>query len=159
MPDLKKRFIGHLQSNKVKKCVTIFDTIDSVDSIKLLKKISKEEKKKDMRVLLEINTSKEHQKKGFLSFEIEKILECFYVKNVKIDGLMTMAPFTSEKKIIRESFRELRRLKNTINDQIRDNKIKQLSMGMSNDYDIAVEEGSTMIRLGTALFGQRGSLK
>jgi uncharacterized pyridoxal phosphate-containing UPF0001 family protein len=112
-----------------------------------------------MRVLLEINTSKEQQKKGFFSFEIDKILECFYVKNVKIDGLMTMAPFTSEKKIIRESFRELRRLKNTINDQIRDNKIKQLSMGMSNDYDIAVEEGSTMIRLGTALFGQRGLLK
>tara|TARA_B100001093_G_C26577440_1_gene905682 strand:- start:111 stop:788 length:678 start_codon:yes stop_codon:yes gene_type:complete len=156
MPNLKKRFIGHLQSNKVKKCVSLFDTIDSVDSIKLLKRISKEKK---MSVLLEINTSKEVQKKGFSFDEIDNVLACFYIENVKIEGLMTMAPFTSDKKIIRKSFIKLRKLKNEINNQVRDKKINQLSMGMSNDYDIAIEEGSTMVRLGTSLFGKRGSLK
>ena len=161
MPKLNKRFIGHLQSNKVKKCINIFDTIDSVDSLKLLKKIAKEakSKEKEIPVLLEVNTSKEPQKKGFSSVELDSILSCFYVKNVKIEGLMTMAPFTDEKKVIRKAFIELRRLKEKINNQTNNNKVVELSMGMSNDYEIAVEEGSTMIRLGTSLFGQRGPLK
>jgi uncharacterized pyridoxal phosphate-containing UPF0001 family protein len=72
---------------------------------------------------------------------------------------MTMAPFTDEKKVIRKAFIELRRLKEKINNQTNNNKVVELSMGMSNDYEIAVEEGSTMIRLGTSLFGQRGPLK
>ena len=156
MPLLKKRFIGHLQTNKIKKCVNLFDTIDSVDSIRLLKKISKEKK---IPVLLEVNTSKEVQKKGFSPLEVEDILSCFYMDNVKIKGLMTMAPFTNDKKTIRESFIKLRKLKDIINDQMKDKKINELSMGMSNDYKIAIEEGSTMIRLGTSLFGQRGLLR
>lgn len=158
MPDLKKRFIGHLQSNKIKKCTNLFDTIDTVDNIKLLKKISKviEKKKRKTSVLLQINTSKDAQKKGFSPIDIENILACFEIEGVIIEGLMTMAPFTNNKKIIRESFKKLRVLKEEINAQLKNERISELSMGMSNDYKIAIEEGSTMIRLGTSLFGARG---
>ena len=160
MPDLKKRFIGHLQSNKIKKCTNLFDTIDTVDNIKLLKKISKviEKKKRKTSVLLQINTSKDAQKKGFSPIDIENILACFEIEGVIIEGLMTMAPFTNNKKVIRESFKKLRELKEEINTQLKNERISELSMGMSNDYKIAIEEGSTMIRLGTSLFGARGKL-
>lgn len=160
MPDLKKRFIGHLQSNKIKKCTNLFDTIDTVDNIKLLKKISKviEKKKRKTSVLLQINTSKDAQKKGFSPIDIENILACFEIEGVIIEGLMTMAPFTNNKKVIRESFKKLRVLKEEINAQLKNERISELSMGMSNDYKIAIEEGSTMIRLGTSLFGARGKL-
>ena len=160
MPDLKKRFIGHLQSNKIKKCTNLFDTIDTVDNIKLLKKISKviEEKKRKTSVLLQINTSKDAQKKGISPLDIENILACFEIEGVIIEGLMTMAPFTNNKKVIRESFKKLRVLKEEINAQLKNERISELSMGMSNDYKIAIEEGSTMIRLGTSLFGARGKL-
>lgn len=160
MPDLKKRFIGHLQSNKIKKCTNLFDTIDTVDNIKLLKKISKviKEKKRKTSVLLQINTSKDAQKKGFSPIDIENILACFEIEGVIIEGLMTMAPFTNNKKVIRESFKKLRVLKEEINAQLKNERISELSMGMSNDYKIAIEEGSTMIRLGTSLFGARGKL-
>jgi pyridoxal phosphate enzyme (YggS family) len=160
MPDLKKRFIGHLQSNKIKKCTNLFDTIDTVDNIKLLKKISKviEKKKRKTSVLLQINTSKDAQKKGFSPIDIENILACFEIEGVIIEGLMTMAPFTNNKKVIRESFKKLRELKEEINAQLKNERISELSMGMSNDYKIAIEEGSTMIRLGTSLFGARGKL-
>lgn len=158
MPNLKKRFIGHLQSNKIKKCTNLFDTIDTVDNIKLLKKISKviKEKKRKTSVLLQINTSKDAQKKGFSPIDIENILACFEIEGVIIEGLMTMAPFTNNKKVIRESFKKLRVLKEEINAQLKNERISELSMGMSNDYKIAIEEGSTMIRLGTSLFGARG---
>ena len=160
MPNLKKRFIGHLQSNKIKKCTNLFDTIDTVDNIKLLKKISKviKEKKRKTSVLLQINTSKDAQKKGFSPIDIENILACFEIEGVIIEGLMTMAPFTNNKKVIRESFKKLRVLKEEINAQLKNERISELSMGMSNDYKIAIEEGSTMIRLGTSLFGARGKL-
>ena len=158
MPELKKRFIGHLQSNKLKKCLNLFDTIDSVDSKPLLKKISNygQRTNKEISVLLEVNTSKEKQKYGFLPEEIDKILSCFEEPSVLITGLMTVAPFTSDEKKLRSSFKMLRDLKEKVNNELGKNKIHELSMGMSNDYKIAIEEGSTMLRLGTLLFGQRG---
>tara|TARA_B100000427_G_scaffold306259_1_gene292854 strand:+ start:710 stop:1177 length:468 start_codon:yes stop_codon:yes gene_type:complete len=154
---LKKRFIGHLQSNKVKKCVNIFDTIDSIHSLKLLKKISRECKssKKKMEVLLEVNTSGEKQKKGFMIEDINDMLLCFDIDNVEVVGLMTIAPFIKDKKTIRSCFSSLRNLKNKINKSIQPLSLKHLSMGMSNDYEIAIEEGSTQVRLGTVLFGKR----
>ena len=160
MPKLNKRFIGHLQSNKVKKCINIFDTIDSVDSTSLLKKISNHGQKSDKKipVLLEINTSKESQKYGFLPEEIDEILSCFEEPGVSITGLMTVAPFTLNEKKLRSSFKSLRVLKEKVNSALEGKEIQELSMGMSNDYKIAIEEGSTMIRLGTFLFGRRGSL-
>ena len=156
-PGLIKRFIGHLQRNKVKKCVRIFDTIDSVDSLKLMRKISTESKKinKKIQVLLEINTSEETQKKGFLIKNIEEVLLCLEEENVEIRGLMTMAPYTSDEGRIRQSFVSLRRFKKTIESHKGEGFIKELSMGMSGDYEIAIEEGATQIRLGTRLFGSR----
>lgn len=157
MPDVEKRFIGHLQSNKTKKCVNAFDTIDSIHSLKLLKKVSKEcEKiKKKIEVLLEINTSGETQKKGFSVEDINEILQCFEIQNVQVVGLMTMAPFTKDEKKIRSCFSLLRNMKNNLNKSFPLKPLKELSMGMSNDYEIAIEEGATQIRLGTVLFGPR----
>mgnify|MGYP001198836562 FL=1 len=156
-PGLTKRFIGHLQTNKVKKCVRLFDSIDSVHSLKLIKKISTESKKinKKTSVLLEINTSEEKQKKGFLKNSVEEILLCFEQENVEIRGLMTMAPFTNDEILIRNSFAFLRQLKTELSQILKTDKLKELSMGMSNDYEIAIEEGATQVRIGTTLFGPR----
>ena len=153
MPKITKRFIGHLQSNKVNKCIELFDTIDSVDSIKLLKKISNSviKHQKKISVLLEINTSGETSKRGFKPNEISEIKECLEIKNIDVNGLMTIGPNTNDKNKIRKSFQILRKIKQTIKNP----KLQELSMGMSGDYEIAIEEGSTMVRLGTALFGKR----
>ena len=153
MPHLSRRFIGHLQSNKVNKCLELFDTIDSVDSVKLLKRISNtaSHQERTIHVLLEINTSGETQKHGFLPDQLNEIRECINIPNINVEGLMTVGPLTTDKEKIRNSFIQLRELKNTMNQP----RLKELSMGMSGDYEIAVEEGSTMVRLGTALFGMR----
>ena len=157
VPNIKKRFIGHLQSNKVKKCVGAFDTIDSIHSIKTLKKVSKEceRAKKTIEILLEVNTSKEDQKKGFKPDNLQEIVSCFEIPNVNITGLMTLAPYTENEKLIRTSFSLLRDIKDNVNKILGKKRIKELSMGMSNDFEIAIEEGSTQIRLGTVLFGSR----
>jgi uncharacterized pyridoxal phosphate-containing UPF0001 family protein len=105
--------------------------------------------------LLEINTSGERQKHGFSPDHTENIMSCFNEKNIKIKGLMTLAPFTTDKGRLRNSFLQLRELQDRINHSLKTEQITELSMGMSGDYEIAVEEGSTMIRLGTKLFGKR----
>ena len=157
LPHLSRRFIGHLQSNKVNKCLELFDTIDSVDTIKLAKKLSNTAMRleRTLPIILEINTSGESQKYGFYPNELDKMNECFELSNLRIDGFMTVGPLTSDKEKIRNSFIQLRELKDTINQP----GVNELSMGMSGDYEIAVEEGSTMVRLGTALFGVRNILK
>jgi pyridoxal phosphate enzyme (YggS family) len=157
MPNITKRFIGHLQTNKVKKCIDLFDTIDSVDSLKLAKKISQvaETVNRTVCVLLEINTSGEQQKQGFSPDHTENIMSCFNEKNIKIKGLMTLAPFTTDNGRLRNSFLQLRELQDRIKHSLKTEQMTELSMGMSGDYEIAVEEGSTMIRLGTKLFGKR----
>ena len=157
MPNLTRRFIGHLQSNKVNKCLELFDTIDSVDSLKLAKKISNAAMRleKTIPVLLEINTSGESQKHGFLPDQINEIEVCFNETNIKIEGLMTIGPRTTDLEKIRKSFIQLRELRDSINQSIKQANMRELSMGMSGDYEIAVEEGSTMVWLGTALFGAR----
>mgnify|MGYP001242897299 FL=1 len=156
MPELKKRFIGHLQSNKAKKCVELFDSIDSVGSIKTLRKIGKQARqlKKDISILIEINTSQEPQKHGFLPAQKNEILECLFEEGLSIDGLMTVGPNTSDQGKVRGSFCELRETKEWL--EVQGNlKLKHLSMGMSGDYKIAIEEGSTMIRVGSLLYGSR----
>ena len=161
MPDLSRRFIGHLQSNKVNKCLELFDTIDSVDSVKLLKRISNIALKQErtIHVLLEINTSGETQKHGFLPDQLDEISECFNLPSISIEGLMTVGPFTADKEKTRASFKQLWALRKRINQSVIQSDMLELSMGMSGDYEIAVEEGSTMIRLGTALFGKRTPYK
>jgi len=150
-------FIGHLQSNKVKYVVNSAGFIHSIDSIKIADEINRYalKRNKTFKVLLEVNTSGESNKYGIS--ELTDLLQvadyCESASNLKLVGLMTMAPYTDEEKIIRKCFSDLRKLRSTLNEQGYD--LTELSMGMSNDYLIAIEEGSTMIRLGTAIFGER----
>ncbi len=150
-------FIGHLQSNKVKTVVPKADFIHSVDSEKLLNEINKRaaQNNKVQKILLEIKTSSEETKFGikteeeaFRLAEISKQLE-----NIELVGLMTMAEFTDNKTIIRNCFKKLKTLQNKMLNA--GYNVMHLSMGMTNDFDIAIEEGATMIRIGTAIFGQR----
>ncbi|MEE8436767.1 MAG: YggS family pyridoxal phosphate-dependent enzyme [Candidatus Neomarinimicrobiota bacterium] len=157
--DLTRRLIGHLQSNKVNKALDLFHTIDSVDSLRLAQKINKRANSLGLiiPVLLEINTSGEIQKNGFFINDIEAQLECITLENLRVDGLMTIGPLTKDKHTIRAAFKNLRKLLNNLNSQLSSgqSKLQELSMGMSSDFELAVEEGSTMIRLGTELFGPR----
>ena len=152
----EKRLIGRLQSNKAKKAVKIFDTIDSVDSLKLSQKISKAAKDlgKTQRVLLQINSSGENTKAGFSFNSKKEILECINMPGIKVEGLMTMGPNTKEVELIAKSFQKTKKLFDELN-KLENVKMKTLSMGMSGDYLIAVREGSTSIRVGTAIFGPR----
>ena len=154
-PKVSIHMIGHLQSRKVKKAVRIFDCIQSIDSLKLIRKINSacEEIGKIMEVLIEVNISGEEQKSGFKTEEveanIEKIVE---LQNVNLKGLMAMAPFTSDVNIQRKTFSGLRSLSEKLASKFGNKYFQILSMGMSNDYKIAINEGSNMIRIGTALF-------
>jgi len=154
---IKKRFIGHLQTNKVNKCLNLFDTIDSVDSYRLASKIDTSARNKNIKIecLLEINTSGEKQKHGFKPEINKELLSCFNLKNLKIVGLMTVGPNTQDKNKIRKAFSLLREIKENINKNIKTDVLTELSMGMSGDYDIGIQEGSTMVRVGTSLFGKR----
>ncbi|MDP6725976.1 MAG: YggS family pyridoxal phosphate-dependent enzyme [Candidatus Marinimicrobia bacterium] len=157
MPNITRRFIGHLQTNKVNKCLELFQTIDSVDSIKLARRINERAKVLDRNVpvLLEINTSGEIQKHGFAPQNTKDMIASIKLDNLDVIGLMTMGPKTNEEKRIRNAFKKLRALKDLLNKTSGLKDLTELSMGMSGDYEIAVEEGSTMVRIGTALFGKR----
>ena len=153
-----KRMIGHLQSNKLNKALTLFDAIDSIDTIELAKKIAYKTAKTNTQIqaLLEVNTSKEKSKFGFNPEDTQGMLESLELNNIKIKGLMTLGPNTNNVKTKREAFKRLRNIKEDLNRQIQPTKqLTELSMGMSGDFDLAIQEGSTMVRLGTALFGRR----
>ena len=152
---IKKRFIGHLQTNKVNKCLHLFDTIDSVDTLKLAKKINSSSQHPKTECLIEINTSGELQKKGFKPKLSKELISCFSLENLNIVGLMTIGPYTTSEKEIRGSFQALRVFKDKINQELGENKLTELSMGMSNDFELGIEEGSTMVRVGTGIFGPR----
>ena len=155
--DIKWHMIGHLQSNKVKKVIPIVSLIHSVDSLKLLKTINKESKKIDKTVdcLIQVNISNENSKFGFIKKELEFLNQDFLndFKYIKIRGLMGMASFTNNEKQIRKEFQYLKEIFNDFNTSLDDFNI--LSMGMSNDYNIALEYGSNMIRIGSKIFGKR----
>ncbi len=154
-----RHLIGHLQSNKVKKAVPIFDWIHSVDSFHLARKISTEAQRlgKTLPILLEIKTSPEETKFGVPVGEAAALAQQVGVlPGIQLRGLMTIAPFTSDEGLIRESFRTLRALRDDIRAaQFPGVQMDVLSMGMSNDFEIAIEEGATMVRIGTAIFGPR----
>ncbi len=159
LPNITKRLVGHLQSNKINKALNLFDTIDSIDSLKLAGKIGRKtvSLNRVIPVLLEINTSGESAKFGFNPHNIDEMLACFEIQGIELQGLMTLGPLTSDQKRIRDAFISLRELHNSLKSQLAQNvdKFTELSMGMSGDFEIAVEEGATMVRLGTVLFGQR----
>ena len=158
LPKLKKRLIGHLQSNKVNKAINLFDTIDTIDSKKIAQRLDNSLKKtnKTKEVLLQVNASKDIAKHGFDLNDQEQMLDVINYKQLVVKGLMTIGEFTRDEKKTRKTFILLRQLKDKLNDQLEsDKKLTDLSMGMSSDFNIAIEEGLTQIRLGTALFGSR----
>lgn len=151
--DIEWHFIGHLQVNKVKYLAPFIDTIESVDSLKLLKEINKEAVKynRKVKVYLQVHIAEEEHKFGFSFEEVESLLkerpeETF--PNIEIDGLMGMATFTDDEAQIRKEFAGLASF-------FRSSGLKNLSMGMSDDYPIAIEEGSTVVRIGSKIFGNR----
>ncbi|HAZ96882.1 YggS family pyridoxal phosphate-dependent enzyme [uncultured Treponema sp.] len=152
--------IGSLQTNKVKKAVEIASCIQSVDREELLAEIEKQCAKieKKIEVFFEIHTGEDsksgYKEKSVLIKSVENCANGIY-PHIVPKGLMTMAPFTQDEKLIRASFSELRNLKDEVNKNFPSLEINELSMGMSGDYKIAIEEGSTLVRIGTALFGER----
>ena len=110
-------------------------------------------------ILLEVNTTKEKQKHGFWPEKFEDMALCTTLKNINVKGLMTLGPRSKNEKKTRKAFSLLRKVKDRINSEIGENQLVDLSMGMSADYEIGIEEGSTMVRIGTALFGPRTPLK
>jgi PLP dependent protein len=148
-------FIGHLQSRKVKLVVPVADLIHSIDSIKLLQKVDEEAGKisKIQKVLLELNLSGEETKYGFAKDEMDYFLKNFQnFKNVHISGFMTMAPLTGDGNISGNVFSGLKKIQNNFLHKYPDSAPLELSMGMSNDYKIAIREGATMVRIGSLIF-------
>ena len=152
--------IGQLQSNKVKKAVEIASCIQSVDRESLIEEIEKQAAKleKNICIFFEYHTA-EDSKSGYgdedsLFVSLENFSMGLYPHIMPV-GLMTMAPFSQDEKLVRQSFVKLRNLKETVNQKFSNLPITELSMGMSGDFSLAIEEGSTMVRVGTALFGER----
>jgi pyridoxal phosphate enzyme (YggS family) len=158
-PLVKWHFIGHLQKNKVKKAIQTFDMIETVDSIELAREIDKRcsQHGKIMPVLIEMNSGREPQKFGVLPEEAETLIkEMLPLQNVKIEGLMTMGPMFGDPEDARPYFIETRK----IFDQLRSLSLpgvemRYLSMGMTNSYKVAIEEGANIVRIGTKIFGPR----
>jgi pyridoxal phosphate enzyme (YggS family) len=157
--DIRWHFIGHLQSNKVKYIAPFVHLIHGIDSIKLLKEVDRQAAKagRIINVLLQVHISGEETKFGFSEEELanENIeLEVSGLKNVQVQGLMGMASFTDDLTLIRQELKTLKTLFDK-QDSLQHQPLQTLSMGMSADYKIALEEGSTMIRIGSLLFGNR----
>ncbi len=150
-------FIGHLQTNKIKYVIPYAHFLHSVDSIKLAEEINKRAVKlsKIQKIFLEFNTSGEDTKFGITSFEdgLKLVEFCKKQTNLELTGLMTMAPYTNNESLIRKSFSKLRNYLNMFNN--RGFNLKELSMGMSNDFQPAIEEGATIVRVGSKIFGER----
>ncbi len=163
--DIEWHMIGHVQTNKVKYIAQFVSLIHSVDSIKLLEEINRQGKKVDRTIncLLQIYIANEETKFGFSPEEAAELIENFpsALSNIKIIGLMGMATFTDNQGQIRSEFKILKNLfENLKSRKLPDNiSMLELSMGMSSDYKIALEEGSTLVRIGTAIFGERNILK
>ena len=157
--DINWHLIGHLQRNKVKYIIDKVRLIHSVESLRLAKAIDKEAAKAGIiaHILVQVNIAAEDTKFGLAKEEVEPLLrEIGLLKNIKVQGLMAMAPYTMNPEENREYFRAIKKLSVDINSQKIDNiHIKELSMGMTNDYMVAIEEGSTIVRVGTGIFGER----
>ena len=157
--NLHFHMIGHLQTNKIKYVIDRAVLIHSIDSIRLAEAVNAEAKKHDriMPVLVEVNVAQEESKSGFLVEETEKaIREIAKLSNIRVEGLMTIAPFVENAEENRQYFVKLRKLSVDIAAKNIDNvTMHHLSMGMTGDYEVAIEEGATMVRVGTGIFGER----
>jgi len=159
LPNIDWHLIGHLQSNKVKVIIDKIALIHSVDSDKLLTEIDKRagEIDKIQDVLIQINAANETQKSGVSPNDLSELLKsASKLSHIRVIGLMNIAPFTDDEMILRENFKIVKRLYDSLDSFGYQNVFSNvLSMGMSNDYKIAIEEGSTMIRVGTKIYGKR----
>lgn len=160
--DIQWHLIGHLQSNKVKYITSFVALIHSVDSLKLLQEINKQAMKNERIIdcLLQFHVAKEETKFGLSLVEANNLLtspEFAQMKNVRIVGIMGMASFTNDKNTVRSEFKLLKSIFDELKKAyfLTENSFKEISMGMSGDYKIAVEEGSTIIRVGSSIFGLR----
>jgi PLP dependent protein len=148
--------VGHLQRNKIERTLPLVKLLHSVDSVRLLEALEQECTKQDLRarVLLEVNASREEAKHGFDPSELPEVMETFsHYAHVEISGLMTMAALSDDPEQARTTFAELRRLRDQLRDLLgRPNALPELSMGMTNDFEVAIEEGATLVRVGSALF-------
>ena len=152
-------FIGHLQSNKAKYAVRLFDLIHSVDSLKLARELDKQAKKVDkiQQILVQVNISAEDTKSGTSADETPGLIsEISKLENLSIRGLMTMPPYFYQPEKVKPFFAALRELRDQIKAQSLPNvSLEELSMGMTGDFEVAIEEGATLVRIGTAIFGER----
>jgi hypothetical protein len=149
--------VGHVQSRKAKQVVESADMIHSVDTLKLARRLSGSASETDGRVpiLVQVNMSEEEAKSGFNQDQaLDAIHEVLELPGVEVRGLMTLAPYVDDERVLRKVFVGLRRIHEEAG-KLPDYKGRELSMGMTNDFELAVEEGSTMVRIGTALFGER----
>lgn len=155
----KWHFIGHLQRNKVKKAVEIFDMIETIDSIALASEIDKQCRRLDkiMPILIEINSGREQQKYGIFPEDMEDLTKKISgLKNIKIQGLMTMGPMFGNPEDARPYFVETKKVFDKIRTlDIPDIEMRYLSMGMTNSYLVAIEEGANLVRIGSKIFGPR----
>jgi pyridoxal phosphate enzyme (YggS family) len=155
--DAQWHFIGHLQRNKAKYAIRIFDLIHSVDTLKLARELDKQAQKagKKQQILVQVNVSGEVSKSGIdLPSAIELVRNILPLQHLHLRGLMTMPPFFDAPEKARPFFAALRKLRNHITDKM-DVELPDLSMGMTGDFEVAIEEGATLVRIGTALFGER----
>jgi PLP dependent protein len=149
--------VGHLQRNKARRAITLFDLLHSLDSVRLARQLSDEATRAgtEVRALVQVNTSGEESKFGLVEGEAgEAIAEMAEMPGLVVAGVMTMAPFTADEQTLRRTFAGARRIAEAASRTF-GGRTMELSMGMSNDFEVAVEEGSTMVRLGTVLFGER----
>ena len=158
-PIAEFHLIGHLQKNKVKYIIGKVSLIHSVESLDLVKEIDKRAKQADLvqRILIEVNVSGEESKFGLRPDEVlDFVKSASEYENVKIEGLMTVAPFDADENELRDVFKGLRKLADTVREcNIKNVSMDELSMGMTNDFELAIEEGATMVRVGTGIFGER----
>jgi PLP dependent protein len=154
--------IGHLQRNKVRKAVPLFDVVHSIDSLRLAQELSAEAVRNavEVRGLVQVNASGEAAKSGIDVAQdqapgLDAVHAICALPGLRIEGIMTMAPFAADEQVLRSTFARTRKLFDVCAAQVTNFHAEHVSMGMSNDFEIAIEEGSTMVRLGTILFGER----
>ncbi len=157
--DVAWHFIGHLQSNKAKYAVRLFDMIHSVDSPKLARELDKQAAKhgKRQEILIQVNTGKEDSKSGVYEEEaLALVRQAGRMENLCVKGLMTLPPYFNAPEKVRPFFRALRELRDRIRDEALPGvSMDELSMGMTGDFEAAIQEGATLVRIGTAIFGER----
>lgn len=151
--------VGHLQANKVRKAVRLFDVVHSIDSLQLaerLDRICKEENIASLDALIQVDLGREATKTGVSETELPTLVSTFrHLKYLRLIGLMTLPPFFEEPEKTRPYFQRLRQLRDDLGEESFAGTQGELSMGMTNDFEVAIEEGATMLRIGTAIFGER----